>query len=72
HRVLPAGASAVRHHLPSPASLQSSHKTFTVKRFLTKKQKQNHAIPQWIPVKTGNKLRYNSERRHQRRTKLGL
>ncbi|XP_037863993.2 large ribosomal subunit protein eL39-like [Chlorocebus sabaeus] len=50
----------------------SSHKTFRIKQFLAKKQKQNHPIPQWIWMKTGNKIRYNSKRRHWRRTKLGL
>ncbi|XP_009200174.1 60S ribosomal protein L39-like isoform X2 [Papio anubis] len=51
----------------------SSHKTFTIKRFLAKKQKQNRPIPQWIHMmKPGNKVRYNSKRRHWRRTKLGL
>uniref|UniRef100_A0A8C5L7H0 Large ribosomal subunit protein eL39 n=1 Tax=Jaculus jaculus TaxID=51337 RepID=A0A8C5L7H0_JACJA len=45
----------------------SSHKTFRIKRFLAKKQKQNPPIPQWIRMKTGNKIR-----RHWRRTKLGL
>ncbi|XP_024094891.1 putative ribosomal protein eL39-like 5 [Pongo pygmaeus] len=48
----------------------SSHKTFGIKQFLAKKQKQNR--PQWIWMKTGNKIRYNSNRRHWRRTKLGL
>ncbi|XP_046529733.1 60S ribosomal protein L39 [Equus quagga] len=51
---------------------RSSHKTFRIKRFLAKKQKQNRPIPQWIRMKTGNKIRYNSKRRHWRRTKLGL
>ncbi|XP_074245791.1 large ribosomal subunit protein eL39-like [Saimiri boliviensis] len=50
----------------------SSHKTFRIKRFLAKKQKQNRPIPQWIQMKTGNKIRYNSQRRHWRRTMLGL
>ncbi|XP_035579690.1 60S ribosomal protein L39-like [Zalophus californianus] len=50
----------------------SSHKTFRIKRFLAKKQKQNRPIPQWIRMKTGNKIRYNSKRRHWRRTNLGL
>ncbi|NP_001134487.1 60S ribosomal protein L39 [Salmo salar] len=36
----------------------SSHKTFRIKRFLAKKQKQNRPIPQWIRMKTGNKIRY--------------
>ncbi|KAI5252339.1 60S ribosomal protein L39 isoform X1 [Manis pentadactyla] len=52
--------------------VKSSHKTFRIKRFLAKKQKQNRPIPQWIRMKTGNKIRYNSKRRHWRRTKLGL
>ncbi|GAB5584856.1 60S ribosomal protein L39-like [Prionailurus iriomotensis] len=34
----------------------SSHKTFRIKRFLAKKQKQNRPIPQWIRMKTGNKI----------------
>ncbi|XP_054524879.1 large ribosomal subunit protein eL39-like [Pan paniscus] len=50
----------------------SSHKTFRIKPFLAKKQKQNCPIPQWIQMKTGNKIRYNSKRRHWRRTKLDL
>ncbi|XP_007649509.1 60S ribosomal protein L39-like [Cricetulus griseus] len=43
----------------------SSHKTFRMKRFLAKKQKQNCPIPQWIQMN-------NSKGRHWRRTKLGL
>ncbi|CAH6786786.1 60S ribosomal protein L39-like [Cricetulus griseus] len=50
----------------------ASHKTFRIKRFLAKKQKQNRPIPQWIQMKTGNKIMYNSKKRHWRRTKLGL
>ncbi|KAK7796649.1 hypothetical protein U0070_003742 [Myodes glareolus] len=34
----------------------SSHKTFRIKRFLAKKQKQNRPNPQWIRMKTGNKI----------------
>ncbi|XP_043446799.1 60S ribosomal protein L39-like [Prionailurus bengalensis] len=49
----------------------SSHKTFRIKRFLDKKQKQNHPVPHWIWMKTGNKIRYNSERKHWRRTRPG-
>ncbi|ETE62505.1 60S ribosomal protein L39, partial [Ophiophagus hannah] len=41
----------------SPITSQSSHKTFKIKRFLAKKQKQNRPIPQWIRMKTGNKIR---------------
>uniref|UniRef100_A0A8W4FMI9 60S ribosomal protein L39-like n=1 Tax=Sus scrofa TaxID=9823 RepID=A0A8W4FMI9_PIG len=50
----------------------SSHKIFRIKQFLAKKQKQNRPIPQWIQTKTGNKTRYNSKRRHWRRTKVDL
>ena len=38
----------------------------------SQEKKQNCPIPQWIQMKTGNKIRYNSQRRHWRRTKLGL
>ncbi|XP_032715737.1 putative 60S ribosomal protein L39-like 5 [Lontra canadensis] len=50
----------------------ASHKTLKIKQFLAKKQKQNHPIPQWIQMITGNKIRYNSKRTHWRKTKLGL
>merc|ERR1712066_322096 len=50
----------------------AAHKTFIIKRILAKKQKQNRPIPQWVRMKTGNKIRYNAKRRHWRRTKLGL
>lgn len=51
--------------------IMSSHETFRIKWFLAKKQKQDHPIPQWIQMKTSNKIRFNSERRHWRRIKLG-
>ncbi|XP_060109203.1 large ribosomal subunit protein eL39-like [Heteronotia binoei] len=47
----------------------SSHKILKIKRYLAKKQKQNQPIPLCISMKTGNKIRYNSKRRHWRRTK---
>ncbi|XP_077774638.1 large ribosomal subunit protein eL39-like [Podarcis muralis] len=50
----------------------SSHKTFKIKRFLAKKQKLNRLTPQWICMKTGNKISYNSKRRHWKRTELRL
>ncbi|XP_032254796.1 60S ribosomal protein L39-like [Phoca vitulina] len=56
--------------LTAPA--MSSHKTFRIKRFLAKKQKQNCPIPQGIQMKNGHKIRYYSKRRHWRRTMLGL
>ncbi|XP_012783162.1 large ribosomal subunit protein eL39 isoform X2 [Ochotona princeps] len=67
-------SSSLRHRdsWPGVFLAMSSHKTFRIKRFLAKKQKQNRPIPQWIRMKTGNKIRYNSKRRHWRRTKLGL
>ncbi|KAI5947801.1 large ribosomal subunit protein eL39-like [Manis javanica] len=46
--------------------------TFRIKRFLSKKQKQNRPIPQWIRMKTGNNIQYNSKRRPWGRTTLGL
>ena len=48
------------------------HKTFRTKVTLAKKMKQNRPIPYWIRLRTDNKIRYNSKRRHWRRTKLGL
>ncbi|XP_036065198.1 60S ribosomal protein L39-like [Onychomys torridus] len=50
----------------------SSLQTFRIKQFLARKQKQNRPIPQFIKMKSGNKIRYNSKIRHHRRTKLGL
>lgn len=44
-------------------------KTFKIKQFLAKKQKQDHLIPQWIFMKMGNKIRYSFKRR---RIKLSL
>jgi large subunit ribosomal protein L39e len=35
----------------------SSHKTFATKRTLAKKQKQNRPIPQWIRLRTDNKIK---------------
>jgi len=40
--------------------LQAAHKTFIIKRKLGRKQKQNRPIPQWVRMKTGNKIRYLS------------
>ncbi|XP_006837745.1 PREDICTED: 60S ribosomal protein L39-like [Chrysochloris asiatica] len=50
----------------------ASHKTFRIKRILAKKEKKQLFVPfpQWIQVKTGNKIRYNFKRRHWRKTKL--
>ncbi|XP_044768690.1 ribosomal protein eL39-like 2 [Mirounga angustirostris] len=50
----------------------SSHKTFRIQWFLTKKQKQDCPILQWIQMKPGKKIWYDSKRRHWRRTQLGL
>ena len=73
HTNLPRARHAPRTPLtrraPPP---QPSHKTFRTKRTLAKKMAQNRPIPQWIRMRTGNKIRWNSKRRHWRRTKLGL
>ncbi|XP_054429159.1 60S ribosomal protein L39-like [Pteronotus mesoamericanus] len=50
----------------------SSHETLRTKRFLVKKQKLNWPITRWIRMKTGNKVKYHSKRRHWRSTQLGL
>jgi len=49
-----------------------ANKTFKTKKTLAKKLKQNRPIPQWIRMRTGNRIRYNAKRRHWRRTKIGL
>ena len=49
-----------------------AHKTFKIKKILAKKARQNRQIPQWIRLRTDNKIRYNAKRRNWRRTKLGL
>eukprot|EP00211_Chloroparvula_japonica_P018306 CAMPEP_0119122666 /NCGR_PEP_ID=MMETSP1310-20130426/2855_1 /TAXON_ID=464262 /ORGANISM="Genus nov. species nov., Strain RCC2339" /LENGTH=51 /DNA_ID=CAMNT_0007112355 /DNA_START=109 /DNA_END=264 /DNA_ORIENTATION=- len=49
-----------------------SQKTFRTKTKLAKAAKQNRPIPQWIRMRTDNRIRYNAKRRHWRRTKLGL
>ena len=49
-----------------------SHKSFRTKQKLAKKQRQNRPIPNWIRMRTNNKIRYNAKRRQWRRTKLGI
>ena len=39
---------------------QPSNKTFKVKKILGKKAKQNRPLPQWIRMRTDNKIRYVS------------
>ncbi|XP_040607418.1 60S ribosomal protein L39-like [Mesocricetus auratus] len=72
--MMDSSSPLLRRHasLPGSASHHVFSEDFTIKRFLAKKQKQNRPIPQWIQMKTGNKIRYNSKRRPWRRTKLGL
>ncbi|XP_015395837.1 60S ribosomal protein L39-like [Panthera pardus] len=50
----------------------SSYMTFRIKGFLAEKQKQTHPIPKWVSMKISDKIRYNSKKRHWRRTKLNL
>jgi len=59
------------HHV-AVRSTMPCNKTFRVKKTLAKKLKQNRPIPQWIRMRTDNKIRYNAKRRHWRRTKIGL
>jgi len=47
-----------------------SHKSLYKKLKLAKAQNQNRPLPQWIRLRTDNTIRYNSKRRHWRRTKL--
>ncbi|XP_058113205.1 large ribosomal subunit protein eL39-like [Magnolia sinica] len=49
-----------------------SHKTFRVKKKRAKKMRQNKPIPHRIHLRTDNTIRYNTKRRHWRRTKLGF
>jgi large subunit ribosomal protein L39e len=41
---------------PSPRT-QPANKTFKTKKTLAKKLKQNRPIPQWIRMRTGNRIR---------------
>ncbi|RSL52010.1 hypothetical protein CEP54_011136 [Fusarium duplospermum] len=50
----------------------ASHKSFRTKQKLAKAQKQNRPVPQWIRLRTGNTIRYNSKRRHWRKTRIGI
>ena len=50
-----------RPHSPLPLSastVQPSNKSLTIKKILGKKQKQNRPVPQWIRLRTDNKIRY--------------
>ena len=69
--------SSARSTYVSPRNIQvlvsmPAHKTFKIKKTLAKKARQNRQIPQWIRLRTDNKIRYNAKRRNWRRTKLGL
>lgn len=47
-------------------------KSFRQKTRYAKKIKQNRPLPNWIRYRTDNTIRYNRNRRHWRRTKLGF
>ncbi|CAD2083822.1 60S ribosomal protein L39, putative [Plasmodium berghei] len=49
-----------------------SIKTFRLKQKLGKCKKQNRPVPHWYRLRKDTKIRYNTKRRHWRRTKLGL
>eukprot|EP01122_Echinamoeba_exundans_P006556 TRINITY_DN186_c0_g1_i2.p1 TRINITY_DN186_c0_g1~~TRINITY_DN186_c0_g1_i2.p1 ORF type:complete len:126 (-),score=23.27 TRINITY_DN186_c0_g1_i2:138-515(-) len=52
--------------------LQPSHKSLRLKLKLAKAANRNQPVPQWVRLKRENAVRYNSKRRHWRRTKLGI
>ncbi|CAL9731638.1 large ribosomal subunit protein eL39 [Monosporozyma unispora] len=49
-----------------------AQKSFITKQKLAKAKKQNRPLPQWIRLRTNNKVRYNAKRRNWRRTKLNI
>ncbi|WFD39505.1 60S ribosomal protein L39 [Malassezia japonica] len=49
-----------------------SNKSFRTKVTLAKASRQNRPIPNWFRMKTDNKIQYNKNRRHWRRTKLNI
>ncbi|KAJ9054005.1 60S ribosomal protein L39 [Entomophthora muscae] len=49
-----------------------SNKSFRTKRTLAKAQKKNRPLPNWIRLRTDNKIKYNAKRRHWKRTKLNI
>ena len=49
-----------------------SIKSFKTKVKMAKKMRQNRPLPQWFRMKTNTKIRYNSKRRHWRRTKAKI
>ena len=49
-----------------------ANKSLRLKKRLGKAQKSNRQMPNWIRMRTDNKVRYNYKRRHWRRTKLNL
>ncbi|CAD8163899.1 unnamed protein product [Paramecium octaurelia] len=49
-----------------------AHKSLRMKKRLIKANKQNRPLPNWFRYRTDNTIRYNSKRRHWRRTKLNI
>ncbi|GAW81906.1 60S ribosomal protein L39 [Plasmodium gonderi] len=49
-----------------------SIKSFRLKQRLGKCRKKNRPVPHWYRLRKDTKIRYNTKRRHWRRTKLGL
>ena len=72
HGPLPRPQLIYMRPAPPFRSTMPCNKSFRVKKTLAKKLKQNRPIPQWIRMRTDNKIRYNAKRRHWRRTKIGL
>jgi large subunit ribosomal protein L39e len=49
-----------------------SHKSLATKKILAVNRRRNRTLPNWIRNRTDNTIRYNSKRKHWRRTKLGI
>ncbi|KAK4536893.1 hypothetical protein CDCA_CDCA10G2918 [Cyanidium caldarium] len=49
-----------------------SKKTFKIKQKMARKRNQNRPVPYWYRLKSNTKIRFNSKRRHWRRTKLNF
>jgi len=52
--------------------IMPSHKSCKIKIKLGRNMKSNRPMPNWVRLKTGNTIRYNTKRGHWRRTKNGF
>ena len=54
----PACTSRPDLRVPLPCNRRPANKSLKTKKTLAKKLKQNRPIPQWIRMRTGNRIRY--------------